>query len=252
VCVNARDAISGVGRLTIGTLNTTIDEAACRNVPGSVAGDYVVLEVSDNGAGMSTDVLDRVFEPFFTTKELGRGTGLGLATVYGIVKQNDGLVTVDSKPGIGTTFRIQLPRDAGEIAETLLPGASDIPESCGESVLLVEDEPAILALGKTMLQRLGYEVLTASTPDEALRHAGAHPGRIDLLITDVVMPGMNGRDLAARVVAIRPEVKSLFMSGYTADVIATRGVLDDGVHFIQKPFSMRSLAMAVRQTLGGA
>jgi two-component system, cell cycle sensor histidine kinase and response regulator CckA len=249
LCVNARDAIQGVGKITIQTRNVTLDEQECAAAGGPAAGDFVALTVSDSGAGMEREVLDHLFEPFYTTKGVGRGTGLGLATVYGIVRQNDGLINACSEPGIGTTFNIYLPRASGQPAEEAVETAADGWRASGQTVLLVEDEPANLRLGRAMLERLGFSVLTASTPADAVRLAEEHPGRIDLLITDVVMPGMNGRDLAARIDAVRGDLVHVFMSGYTADVIAHRGVLDQGVHFLQKPFSISDLAGKVREAL---
>jgi len=244
LCINARDAITGVGELTIQTRNTTLDAAA-----EAAPGDYVVLAVSDTGAGMSPETLAHLFEPFFTTKELGRGTGLGLATVHGIAGQNGGFVTAASQLGVGTTFTVYLPRHVGMTVEALAPAAQDAPHARGETVLLVEDEPGILELATEMLEGQGYTVLDAGTPEEALRLAREHAGEIHLLMTDVVMPAMNGRDLVTQVATVRPRVKSLFMSGYTADVIAGRGVLAADVHFIQKPFTRQALAVKVRQVL---
>ena len=249
LCVNARDAIAGVGTLTIQTCNTAVDIPAAGRPRGGAPGEYVVITVSDTGSGMSQNVLERIFEPFFTTKELGRGTGLGLATVYGIVKQNGGFVTVSSELGHGTTFRIHLPRFVGEIVEALPPAEAAAPTARGETILVVEDEPAILELTTEVLERQGYTVLPAGTPEEALRLVREHAGAIDLLLTDVVMPSMNGQDLVTRVVAVRPLVKSLFMSGYTADIFAERGIPEAGVQFIQKPFNRHGLAAKVRQVL---
>jgi CheY-like chemotaxis protein len=208
-----------------------------------------MLAVSDNGVGMTKDVLEHLFEPFFTTKAVGKGTGLGLATVYGIVKQNGGFINVYSEPGQGSTFRIYFPRFESESVEA--PRAVEAPAAQQSSaiVLIVEDETAILQLGKTILERLGYSVLAASTPSEAIGLVKSHPGPINLLITDVVMPEMNGRDLATEVKALRPGLKCLYMSGYTANVIAHHGVLDEGVLFIQKPFSMRELSEKVQEVL---
>jgi len=245
LCLNARDAITGVGELTIQTRNTTL--AAAEAAPG----DYVVLAVSDTGVGMPPETLAHIFEPFFTTKEQGRGTGLGLATVHGIAGQNGGFVTAASELGVGTTVTIYLPRHVGVTVEALAPAAQDAPHAGGETVLVVEDEPGILELATEMLEGQGYTVLDAGTPEEALRLSREHAGEIHLLLTDVVMPAMNGRDLVTQVVALRPGVKSLFMSGYTADVIAGRGVLDADVHFIQKPFTRQALAVKVRQVLDG-
>jgi signal transduction histidine kinase len=247
LCVNARDAIDGVGRLAIETSNIEFDEAYCGEHAGLVPGEFVQLAVSDDGHGMNADTLANIFEPFFTTKE--EGTGLGLATVYGIVKQNDGFINVYSEPDHGTTFRIYLPRHAAEAGHDL-PGGRLEPMPTGEeTVLLVEDEPAIIRLGKAMLEGLGYRVLTASDPEGALAMALAHSGEVHLLITDVIMPGMNGRELAAQLARALPRLKCLFMSGYTADVTAHHGVLDEGVHFMQKPFSRRDLASKVREAL---
>ena len=250
LCVNARDAIGGVGKLTIETANCTFDDDYCATHAEVVPGDYVKLAVTDDGCGMDKATQDRLFEPFFTTKDLGKGTGLGLATVYGIVKQNNGFIKVDSEPGKGTTFEICLPRHVAGKAATVQSDPLTGPVARGrETILVVEDEPAILRMTKTMLERLGYAVLTASTPGEAIRVAGAHTDVIHLLITDVVMPEMNGRDLAKNLLTLYPALKRLFMSGYTADVIAHHGVLDEGVHFIQKPFSKKDLAARVSKAL---
>jgi CheY-like chemotaxis protein len=249
LCVNARDAIAGVGTVTIETGNATFDEHDCASYPDLVSGDYVMLAVSDTGCGMSKEVLDHLFEPFFTTKEMGKGTGLGLATVYGIVKQNGGFINVTSEPGRGTRFTIYLPRFVTATPEARPESGSEILKACGETVLLVEDEPTILLLGKTMLESLGYSVLTAATPGDATRLAASHEGPIDLLLTDVIMPEMNGRKLAELLHALRPAMKCLFMSGYTADVIAHHGFLGEGVHFLQKPFSFHGLATKVRDVL---
>jgi PAS domain S-box-containing protein len=248
LCVNARDAIAGVGKVTIETGKAEIDEAYCDGHPGFVPGEYVVLAVSDDGCGMDKGALEHLFEPFFTTKEIGQGTGLGLATVYGIVSQNNGFVNVYSELGIGTTFRIYLPRHTEQAIETLPePAAQTQPVS--ETILLVEDEPAILQIGRRLLQSAGYTVLAADSPGEAMRLAGEHLGEIHLLVTDVVMPGMSGRELAKHLQEGRPATRCLYMSGYTANVIAHRGVLDEGVHFIGKPFSAGDLAAKVREVL---
>ncbi|MBI5533869.1 MAG: PAS domain S-box protein [Deltaproteobacteria bacterium] len=249
LCVNARDAISDVGRMTIETGNCTFDDEDCSARPGFLPGQYVRLAVSDNGSGMDKETLEHLFEPFFTTKVLGKGTGLGLATVYGIVKQNNGFIDAASEPDKGTTFSIYLPRHLGRDrrAGSDQPGSSTRQGS--ETILVVEDEPAILKLTTRMLQRQGYTVLPASTPSEAIRLAAERNGEIHLLLSDVVMPEMNGRDLAQQLLARYPSIKRLFMSGYTADVIAHHGVLDDGVFFIEKPFSEHALAAKVRETL---
>jgi PAS domain S-box-containing protein len=249
LAVNAHDAISGVGKVIVETRNSSLDEHYCADHPGFIPGDYVMLAMSDNGCGMAKNTLEMIFEPFFTTKEVGKGTGLGLATVYGIVKQNNGFIHVYSEPGVGTTFRIYFPRDTSELPD-LLKKEADLPARGGaETILMVEDEPSILSMGMSMLKRLGYTVLTATSPDEAMALAKHHSGTIDLLITDVVMPEMNGKELSEKLHEIRPDLKVLFMSGYTADVIAHRGVLEGGVHFIQKPFSSRELDKKIREIL---
>jgi two-component system cell cycle sensor histidine kinase/response regulator CckA len=248
--VNARDAIAGVGKVTIETENIGFEKAYCADHAGFVPGEYVLLAVSDGGCGMDQEILDKLFEPFFTTKETGKGTGLGLATVYGIVKQNNGFIAVYSEPDRGTTFKIYLPRYRGKAEQAQTEGLQGPVMRGRETVLVVEDEPALLNLNKSMLEKLGYRVMTAGTPGEAIRLAEEHAGEIHLLLTDVVMPEMNGRDLAKKMLSLYPNLKRLFMSGYTADVIAHHGVLDEGVHFIQKPFSRNDLAAKVREALG--
>jgi two-component system, cell cycle sensor histidine kinase and response regulator CckA len=249
LCVNARDAIADVGKITIETGTATFDSAYCAEHPGFVAGDFVLLAVSDDGCGMDKETLANLFEPFFTTKDVDRGTGLGLATVYGIVKQNDGFINVYSEPDQGTTFKIYLPRHLSKTV-SLPEKEPDKPSERGhETVLLVEDEPSILKMTRMMLEREGYKVLAAGTPGEAIRLANEHAGEIHLLMTDVVMPEMNGRDLAKNILSLYPHLKCLFMSGYTANVIAHHGVLDEGVQFIQKPFAKQDLAIKVRGVL---
>lgn len=249
LCVNARDAIGGVGKVTIETDCLSLDDNFCREHAGLIPGDYVLLAVSDNGSGMDTHVLEHLFEPFFTTKEPGRGTGLGLATVYGIVQQNKGVINVYSEPGHGTTFKIWFPRaSAGRAGGQL--GQNERADLRGtETILLVEDEKSILAMARTILEQNGYTVLPARNPAEALSLYQSHQGTIHLLITDVVMPGMNGKDLNEKLKAWNPELKCLFMSGYTENVIAHQGILDDGIHFLQKPFSVKALAEKVREVL---
>jgi PAS domain S-box-containing protein len=249
LCVNARDAIHDVGRISIETGNRSFDHADCHDNPGSMPGDFVLLSVSDNGCGMNAETLERVFEPFFTTKPIGQGTGLGLATVYGIVKQNNGFINVYSELDQGTTFRIYLPRH--EAIEEIAPKKDpEVPDARGsETLLLVEDDSTILAMTTMMLERLGYRVLPAGNPEQAIALAGAQTDPIDLLITDVVMPEMNGRELSARLRELYPALNVLFMSGYTADVIAYRGVLEKGENFIQKPFFKKDLAAKVREVL---
>ena len=252
LCVNARDAISDVGKVTIETGEAALDADYCNAHRGFKPGDYVTLSVSDDGIGMDGAVLDKIFEPFFSTKAIGRGTGLGLATVYGIVKQNDGFVNVYSEPGHGTTFKIYLPGQSGTAAaagdDTKTPPAP----GRGETVLIVEDERAILKLGRKMLESLAYRVLDASTPETAIRIAEDADAAIDLLLTDVIMPEMNGRDLAERLLALHPGLRVIYMSGYTADAIAHRSILDKNINFIQKPFTKKDLAAKVRTVLDGA
>ncbi len=250
LCINARDAISGVGKLIIETHATSFDEAYCADHPGTSPGDYIVLAVSDNGSGMDHETVNKVFEPFFTTKETGKGTGLGLATVYGIVKQNNGFINVYSEPGHGTTFKIYLPRHviANETPRIKSALAAEAPRG-HETILLVEDEPEILDMTKLMLERYGYRVLAVSTPDEAIQTARANTDAIQMLITDVVMPGMNGLDLSKKISAICPGLRQLFMSGYASNFIAQRGILDEGVNYIQKPFSPQELSTQVRRAL---
>ncbi len=249
--VNARDAIGHeAGKVTIETGQVQFDEAYCADHIGFIPGSYVMLAVSDNGCGMDEETKALVFEPFFTTKDVGEGTGLGLATVYGIVKQNQGFINVYSELGQGTTFRIYFPvSNAAKNDETRKQIPSQPVAKGHETILLVEDEPAILAMGTRMLERWGYHVLAASTPGEAICLAEKHADDIHLLITDVVMPDMNGRDLAKHLLSLYPNVKHLFMSGYTANVIAHQGVLDEGVNFLQKPFSQQSFGQKVREVL---
>ena len=250
LCVNARDAIAGVvGKVTIETGAAVFDDDYCADHPGCSPGDYVLLAVSDNGCGMDKGTMNKLFEPFFTTKDVGQGTGLGLATVYGIVKQNNGFINVYSEPEQGTTFRIYLPQHMGKVEQLSKDDRAAAAEPGDETILLAEDDLAILEMTTEMLERLGYTVLKAHTPVEAIRLAEEHIGQISLLVTDVVMPGMNGRDLAKILLSRYPKLKRLFMSGYTANVIAHHGVLDEGVYFIQKPFSIQSLAIKVREAL---
>jgi PAS domain S-box-containing protein len=251
--VNARDAVGpGVGRVTIETAQVEIDQDYCRDHPGFRAGHHVMLAVSDDGRGMDAEQRARIFEPFYTTKSAGEGTGLGLATVYGIVKQNHGFINVYSEPGRGTTFRIYLPAQHGMRADEQSETPAALRASpAGETILMVEDEPAILELGQTMLAGLGYRVLTAATPEEAIATVAEHAGPVHLLLTDVVMPGMNGRELATRLRRHQPDLACLYMSGYTTNVIAHQGVLADGVHFIQKPFSRQELSHKVHEALAG-
>ncbi len=250
LCVNARDAIEGVGRLTIETGSVSFDEAYCAGHVGFVPGDFVLLAVGDNGCGMDRQTLDNLFEPFFTTKDMGKGTGLGLATVYGIIKQNQGVIKVDSEPGLGTTFHIYLPA-YNEVSLEVLYEPLPALSSGSETILVVEDEPALLKMTTMILEQLGYTVFMADTPGQAIDLARAHGDKIHLLVTDVIMPLMNGRDLAQTLGSLCPQMKCLFMSGYPATVIGIHGVLDEGVQFLAKPFSMGDIALKVRQVLDG-
>jgi PAS domain S-box-containing protein len=249
LCVNARDAITGVGRIRIETGMETLDQGNCLHHPEFVPGEYVVLVVSDDGCGIDPENFGKIFEPFYTTKEVGRGTGLGLATVYGIVRQNKGFIDVDSRSGEGTTFKIYLRGHAAKIPEVRRQDHGAQVSGGHETILLVEDEGSILDMAKLMLEKLGYQVLAASTPKEAIRRARAYSGDIRLLIVDVIMPEMNGRNLADQLVSFYPAMACLFMSGYSGDIIAQHGMLDGSVSFIQKPFSMPALAAKVREVL---
>jgi len=249
LCVNGRDAISGVGKVTIETENVVLDESYCADRAGFVPGAYVLMAVSDNGCGMDKETLANVFEPFFTTKEVGKGTGLGLSTVYGIVRQNNGFANVYSEPGKGTTFKIYLPRHSEKAEETPDAVRTEVPRGHGETILVVEDEASVLGLARIALENLGYGVLASATPAEAIVMAREHSGDIALLVTDVVLPGMSGKDLAGEISRIRPAIRTLYMSGYTANVIAHHGVLDEGVQFIGKPFTPDNLARKVREAL---
>jgi len=249
LCINARDAIEGVGKVTIETDTKIFDAAYCADHVGFIPGEFVQLSVSDNGCGMSKEIQDNLFEPFFTTKEVDKGTGLGLATVYGIVKQNNGFINVYSEPNKGTTFKIYLPRYEGKAVKIQKESTKEIPKGRGETILLVEDDLLILELIRKILDKAGYTVLTAGTPKEAMELAEKHAGKIHLLFTDVVMPEMNGGELARQLQSLYPDLNCVFMSGYAADVIARHGVLDEGVHFVQKPFSRIDLEKTVRKAL---
>lgn len=249
LCINARDAMPHGGRLTIETSNVDLEQAYSNQQVVLRPGHYVMMSVSDNGCGMTADTQARIFEPFFTTKELGKGTGLGLSTVYGIVKQSEGSIWVYSEVGSGTTFKIFLPRvDEVALSENLRQKSRSAPGG-SETVLLVEDEDIVRALSTEILERCGYRVVTAADGQEGLRVCKEFEGRIDLMITDVVMPHMSGRELAEHLARLRPDTRVLYMSGFTDDAIVRHGVLDEGVSFIQKPFSPDSLAIKAREVL---
>lgn len=249
LCVNARDAIAGTGNIVISTRNVACDAAFCAHHGDAAPGNYVVLSVGDDGCGMDAVVRERLFEPFFTTKEPGRGTGLGLATVYGIVRQNQGFIHVESEPGRGSTFNIYLPRRSDAAPAQPARALSSACARGHETVLVVEDEPAILRIIVAMLRNFGYDTLSAANPEEALRLAGDRAGPIHLLITDMIMPGMSGRDLVDRLGAKRPDLKCLFMSGHAHHAIADQGLDTGGTPFIQKPFTMQDFAAKVRDVL---
>lgn len=249
LCLNARDAIASVGEISIKTQRVTFDDAYCANNPGYTPGHFVRLEVSDNGQGMDKETQGKIFEPFFTTKQIGKGTGLGLATVYGIVQQNKGFLNVSTEQSQGSTFEIYLPRHLEESQQAPAKRTTAPDPGGDETILVVEDEAPILKITRLILERLGYHIMTASSPEEALRLASEVKDKIDLLLTDVVMPGMNGKELAEEMLSMNPGLKSLFMSGYTNNIIVHHGILEDGIDHIQKPFSMQDLAVKVREVL---
>ena len=251
LCVNARDAIGGVGKVTIRTHNSTFTADDCGEHGVGEPGDYVVVAVGDDGCGMSAETVARVFEPFFTTKSAAEGTGLGLSTVYGIVRQNQGFVSVDSELGKGTTFKLYLPRCIDEAGRDASVGSVSPVKRGDEGILLVEDELSLLELTKLMLESCGYQVFSASRPREALRMVEAHAEAIQLVVTDVIMPEMSGRGLERELLVRYPKLVFLFMSGYAGSVIEPHGVMQEGVHFIEKPFSVQALAGKVREVLDG-
>jgi two-component system, cell cycle sensor histidine kinase and response regulator CckA len=246
--VNARDAMPSGGMLTIRTANVEISEEQSWMRVGSQPGQYVLMAVSDNGIGMSPETMEHAFEPFFTTKERGKGTGIGLAMVYGIVQQNGGFVSLDSELGSGSTFKVYLPRMAGEADATEEPASPMAPAGAG-TILLVEDDELVRQVTTAALESIGYTPLVATSPEEALQLCAQAGAEIQLMLTDVVMPGMTGAELRDQARAILPQLKTLFMSGYTSNIIAEHGVLKKGVHFIQKPFSVDELRKKVAETL---
>ena len=249
LCVNARDAISGIGKIIIQTGNVMFDADSCHSIQEGRPGEFVCLSVADNGCGMNEETKLHIFEPFFSARNDNLGTGLGLATVYGIVKQNNAFIDIESEPAKGTTIRIYLPRHQGEENKTTPPVIREEIQPGDETILLVEDEPEILNITRQMLEGLGYTVHATTLPNEALQLAEELDSSIDIFMSDVIMPTMNGRELSERISEIRPGIKCLFMSGYTADIIATRGILKEGVRFIEKPFTLETLAQKVQETV---
>jgi PAS domain S-box-containing protein len=249
LCINARDSISGVGRIIIDTRKVVFDQTFCSRHSGTLPGDYAALSIMDNGCGMDKVTLERLFEPFFTTKDKGKGTGLGLATVYGIVKQNGGAIDVYSEPGQGSSFKIYLPCYASQTKSDIEEAVMDNTQVNHETILLVEDEPAILRMTKKMLEKMGYIVLAAATPLEAIKIAEDGINSLDLLMSDIIMPEMNGMELAKRMRALIPGLKFLFMSGYTDDIISGNSDFEGVVNFIPKPFSTVDLRSKVTEAL---
>jgi two-component system, cell cycle sensor histidine kinase and response regulator CckA len=248
LAVNARDAMPGGGKLTIATSNAILDETFIHDSKVT-PGRYVLLAVSDTGVGMDAETRLRIFEPFFTTKEQGKGTGLGLSTVYGIVKQSGGYISVYSEPGIGTTFKVYLPRIDAAAENTGAASGEHRIQKGTETILLVEDEDGVRTLVGQLLEKQGYRVLQTRHGGEALLACEKHNGRIHLLLTDVVLSQMSGRELAERLAGLRPEMKVLFMSGYSEEAIVQHGVLNTGTAFLQKPFTAEALSAKVREVL---
>jgi two-component system cell cycle sensor histidine kinase/response regulator CckA len=249
LAVNSRDAMPGGGRLTIETANVHIDETYVKTHMGVKPGEFVMIAVSDTGHGMDSVTRQNIFEPFFTTKQQGKGTGLGLATVYGMVKQSGGDIWVYSEPGQGTTFKLYFPRVTEPVSAGTAEESGLARQLCSETVMLVEDEAQVRDLTQRMLKQLGYSVLTAAKGDEALEISSNHAGEIALLVTDVVMPNMSGKQVADALVLTRPGLKVLFLSGYTDNTVGNHGVLDSNVNFLAKPFSRETLARKIREIL---
>jgi signal transduction histidine kinase len=251
LAINARDAMPAGGKLIVETSNIDADEDYVKQHTTVAPGPYATLSVSDTGMGFDRATEERIFEPFFTTKQKGKGTGLGLATVYGIVKQSGGHIWVYSEPGFGTIFKIYLPRTDEAIKTVAAAGAKITPMHGTETILLVEDQPLLRKLEQTMLEQFGYKVLVAEDPARGLEAAAAHHGVIDLLVTDVILPGMNGRAFAELLSRARPGIKVLFVSAYTEDVVMHHGELAEGIHFLQKPFTQDALCGKVREIIDG-
>jgi CheY-like chemotaxis protein len=249
LAVNARDAMPEGGKLTIETSNAELDEEDAAQHAFAASGPHVVLSVTDTGCGMNANTKAHMFEPFFTTKEFGKGTGLGLSTVYGIVKQSGGSISACSELGVGTTFKILLPC-VSPILEIVSPSRKiKTVDSGSQTILVVEDDAALLQVTHRSLEEGGYAVLVARSPAEAVQICETHPAPIHLMVTDVIMPGMNGARLASHFSARRPEMRVLYVSGYTDDVIARHGVLESGLAFLQKPFSPKALVRRVGEVL---
>jgi len=250
VCANGRDAITNSGTIVIETMITTISDKYCSTNPEAKSGKYAILLISDNGCGIDKDNLAYIFDPFSTTKEIDKGSGLGLATVYGIVKQNNGFINVYSELNKGTTFKIYLPlsdRHTDEVVDNKQNQAEWLKGK--ETILLVEDDPSILEMLKDFLNILGYKVITADTPLNAIQKVKDYHENIDLMIIDIIMPQMNGKELSDKICEIKPNIKKLFMSGHSSNVISHRGIIDEGCNFIEKPFSIDTLSAKIRDVL---
>jgi two-component system, cell cycle sensor histidine kinase and response regulator CckA len=250
LAVNARDAMPQGGKLLISVQNSVLDQDYVRRYPYPVQpGPYVLLTVTDTGTGMDAETKARAFEPFFTTKEKGKGTGLGLSTVYGVVKQSGGYIDIDSTPGAGTTFKIYLPRVREEVAPERRPREAAAPRSGSETILVAEDETSLRTLTCATLEQSGYKVLQAKDGVEALEASRKHAGTIDLLLTDIVMPGMGGRALGEELLRERPEIRIVYMSGYTGQAVGSQGPVEPGSFYLHKPFTREALTNKIREAL---
>jgi two-component system cell cycle sensor histidine kinase/response regulator CckA len=251
LCLNARDAMPNGGRLIIETSNVEIGEEYCSVHRYARPGSYVLLSVSDNGIGMDAETIEQIFEPFFTTKEMGKGTGLGMATVYGIVKQHGGFINVESASGKGTTFRVYLPAGSGT-PETLEPQSQEMPTRGSETILLAEDHEGLRESAQEMLQTLGYRVIVASNGLEAVELFRANREKVVLVVLDVVMPELSGPDAFRQMVAMQPNLQVVFTTGYTSEAAALTSMLEKGASFLQKPYSQRSISQLIRSVLDHA
>ncbi|HPK46142.1 MAG TPA: ATP-binding protein, partial [Spirochaetota bacterium] len=248
LCINARDAIDDNGIITITTSNVTLDEYYCSQAPDCLPGEYVMISVNDTGCGIDSEIIDKIFDPFFTTKEFGKGTGLGLSTVYGIVKQNNGFIKVYSEKGIGSTFNIYFPRNITDNEYLEMKVIEDKPSGNGETVLVVEDEQSLLKMVQIMLERLQYNVIAVSSPLEAIEIVKSRGNEIALMLTDLVMPVMNGVELYEAINKINPHIKNIFMSGYT-DLVIYEHIVNKESNYLQKPFSIFDLAKKLKHVL---